>query len=49
MLYQAVAVLPGGWKKAIVNKTGQHLFTNVVLSFVSVGVVEAKWGKGPQR
>jgi len=41
-------VLPGGRQKTIVNKTEEQIFTEVVLPFVSSGVIEAKWGTKTQ-
>jgi len=48
MYYHAIAVLPGGRQKSIVNKAEEQIFTEVVLPFVSSGVIDAKWGKATQ-
>lgn len=48
MVYHAIAVLPGGRQKSVVNRTEDQIFTEVVLPFVSSGVIEAKWGKKTQ-
>lgn len=48
MYFHVVAILPGGRKKSIVNKTEESVFTNFVLPYVSSDTIEAKWGKKPQ-
>jgi len=48
MYYHAIAVLPGGRQKSIVNKSEDQVFTDVVLPYVSAGVIEAKWGRRTQ-
>jgi hypothetical protein len=48
MYYHAIAVLPGARQKSIVNKTEEHILTDIVLPFVSSGFIEAKWGKKTQ-
>ncbi len=48
MNYHAIAILPGGRQKSIVNRTEDKIFTEVVLPFVSSGVITATWGKGTQ-
>lgn len=48
MYYHAIAVLPGGRQKTIANKTEDQVFTDVVLPFVSSGIIQAKWGKKTQ-
>jgi hypothetical protein len=48
MYYHAIAVLPGGRQKSIVNKTEDQIFTDVVLPFVSSGIIEARWGTNMQ-
>jgi nucleoside 2-deoxyribosyltransferase len=48
MAFHAIAVLPGGRQKSIVNKTEDQILSNVVLPFVSNGVVQAPWGKKTQ-
>lgn len=44
MKYHAIAVLPGGRTKSIVNRTEEQIFSEVVLPFVSSGVIELDWG-----
>jgi nucleoside 2-deoxyribosyltransferase len=46
--YHAIAVLAGGRQKSIVNKTEDQILSNVVIPFVSTGVVQAAWGKTTQ-
>ena len=48
MYYHAIAHLSGRRQKVIVNKTEEQILTNVVLPFVSSGIVKAKWGKKTQ-
>lgn len=48
MTFQAIAVLSGNRQKTIVNKTEERLLSEVVLPFVSKGVISMKWGKKTQ-
>lgn len=48
MYFHAVATLPGGRRKSIVNKTEDRMLTEVVLPFVQSGVIRAKWGESTQ-
>ncbi len=48
MFYHAVATLPGQRKKTIVNKSEDQMLSDVVLPFVSTGVVQARWGAKTQ-
>jgi hypothetical protein len=48
MLYHAVAVLPGDRQKILPNKTEDAMLSDVVLPFVSSGVVTARWGNKTQ-
>ena len=48
MYFHAVAVLPGGRRKSIVNKTEDQMLTEYVLPYVSSGVMKAKWGSTTQ-
>lgn len=46
--YHAIAVLPGARRKSIVNKTEDQMLSDVVIPFVSDGVIEMKWGSKKQ-
>jgi hypothetical protein len=48
MYYHAVATLPGDRRKSIVNKSEQQMLYDVVLPFVSSGIIKAKWGAKTQ-
>lgn len=48
MPFHAIAVLSGNRQKTIPNKTEDRLLSEVVLPFVSKGVIAAKWGKTTQ-
>lgn len=48
MSFHAIAVLSGNRQKIIPNKTEEQLLSQVVIPFVSRGVITAKWGKGTQ-
>ena len=48
MPYHAIAVLSGNRQKTIPNKSEDRLLSEVVLPFVSKGVIAAKWGKTTQ-
>jgi len=48
MYYHAIASLPGDRRKSIVNRTEDQMFTEVVLPYVSNGVIEARWGAKKQ-
>lgn len=43
--YHAIAILPGGRKKSIINKTEEQMMTEVVIPFESDRVVTASWGE----
>lgn len=42
--FHAIATLPGGRRKSIVNKTEEQMLTGYVIPFVSNGVIQEKWG-----
>jgi hypothetical protein len=46
--FQAIAVLSGNRQKTIPNKSEERLLSEVVLPFVSKGVITMKWGKTTQ-
>jgi hypothetical protein len=48
MPFHAIAVLSGNRQKTIPNKSEDRLLSEVVLPFVSKGVIAAKWGKTTQ-
>lgn len=48
MYFHAVAVLPGGRRKSIVNKSEEQLLTDFVIPFVKNGVIKARWGASTQ-
>jgi len=48
MYFHAVAILPGGRRKSIVNKTEDQMLTEYVLPYASTGVIKAKWGTTTQ-
>lgn len=48
MYFHAIAILPGGRQKTIVNKTEEQILTEVVIPYVSTRVVEVKWGSKTQ-
>jgi len=48
MPYHAIAVLSGNRQKTIPNRSEEQLLSEVVLPFVSKGVITAKWGKNTQ-
>ena len=48
MHYHAIAVLPGNRQQSLPNKTEEQMLTEVVIPFVSSGVVKAKWGTTTQ-
>jgi len=48
MPFHAIAVLSGNRQKTIPNRTEEQLLSQVVLPFVSKGVITAKWGKNTQ-
>lgn len=48
MPFQAIATLPGGRQKSIVNKSEDQILSNIVIPFVSNGVVQAPWGTKTQ-
>jgi len=48
MPFHAIAVLSGNRQKTIPNKTEEQLLSQVVIPFVSKGVITAKWGKNTQ-
>ena len=48
MPFHAIAVLSGNRQKTIPNKSEERLLSEVVLPFVSKGIIAAKWGKTTQ-
>jgi hypothetical protein len=48
MQYHAIAVLPGDRRKSIVNKSESQMLTDVIISYVSNGVIQARWGEKTQ-
>lgn len=48
MPFHAIAVLSGNRQKTIPNRSEEQLLSQVVLPFVSSGVITAKWGKTTQ-
>jgi hypothetical protein len=48
MPYHAIATLSGSRQKMICNKSEEQMLSQVVLPFVSGGVITAKWGKKTQ-
>lgn len=48
MPFHAIAVLSGNRQKIIPNKSEEQLLSEVVLPFVSRGIITAKWGKKTQ-
>lgn len=48
MPFHAIAVLSGNRQKTIPNRSDEQLLSEVVLPFVSSGVITAKWGKKTQ-
>lgn len=48
MYYHAIAILPGDRRKSLVNKTEQQMLYDIVLPFVSSGIIQAKWGAKTQ-
>lgn len=48
MYFHAIAVLPGGRRKSIVNKSEEQMLTDFVIPFVKNGVIKARWGSSTQ-
>lgn len=48
MPFHAIASLSGGRQKTIPNRTEEQMLAEVVLPFVSSGVITAKWGATKQ-
>ena len=48
MHYHAIATLPGGRRKSIVNKAEDQMLTDYVIPFVRNGVIKARWGAKTQ-
>ena len=48
MYFHAIASLPGGRRKSIVNKSEDQMLTEFVLPYVQTGVIRAKWGANTQ-
>lgn len=44
MFFHAIATLPGGRRKSIVNNTEDQVLTETVIPFVRTGVITARWG-----
>lgn len=48
MHYHAIATLPGGRRKSIVNKSEDQMLTEYVIPYVRNGVIKARWGAATQ-
>jgi len=48
MFFHAIAILPGDRRKSLVNKSEEQMLADVVLPYVSTGVVQARWGAKTQ-
>ena len=48
MYYHAIALLSGDRRKTIVNKSEDQMLTEVVIPYVSNGIIEARWGAKTQ-
>lgn len=48
MYFHAIAALPGGRRKSIVNKSEEQMLTDCVIPFVKNGVIKARWGSNTQ-
>lgn len=48
MYFHAIATLPGGRRKSIVNKNEDAMLAEYVLPFVQTGVIRARWGESVQ-
>lgn len=48
MPFHAIAILPGNRQKTIPNKSEDQILSQVVIPFVSKGVITAKWGRTTQ-
>jgi len=48
MHFHAIATLPGGRRKSIVNKSEDQMLTEFVIPYVRNGVIKARWGKRMQ-
>jgi len=48
MYFHAIAVLPGGRRKSIVNKSEEQMLTDFVIPFIRNGVIKARWGASTQ-
>ena len=46
--YHAIAILPGGRRKSIVNKAEDQMLTDYVIPFARTGVIKARWGSKMQ-
>ncbi len=44
MYYHAIATLPGGRRKSIVNKSEDQMLTEFVIPYERTGVIKARWG-----
>lgn len=49
MYFHAIATLPGGRRKSIVNKSEEQMLTDFVIPYVRTGVIRAKWGASTQQ
>lgn len=45
MYYHAIAILSGNRKKSIVNKSEEDMLTDVVIPYVTNGVIKTRWGE----
>jgi hypothetical protein len=48
MHFHAIAMLPGGRRKSIVNKSEEQMLTDFIIPFVRNGVIKARWGPKTQ-
>ena len=48
MKYHAIATLPGGRRKSIVNKAEDQMLADYVIPYVRSGVIKARWGSTMQ-
>lgn len=44
MLYHAIAILPGNKRKTIANKSEEQVLVQVVVPYISQGVIKTDWG-----
>lgn len=46
--FHAIATLPGGRRKSIVNKSEEQMLTEYVIPYVRNGIIRARWGAATQ-